>query len=92
MFYLHYTYVDKVFWEWQSADLPARLYEIGGTNVGNVDENDTWAEILSFVDYNGDYGNVTTLSHTLFVFEIQPNVAIGDVMDISDETICAEYI
>ena len=33
LFYLHHTWLDKVFWDWQALDLPARLTEIGGPNV-----------------------------------------------------------
>lgn len=32
IFYLHHTWLDKVFWDWQSADLPARLEDIGLPN------------------------------------------------------------
>jgi len=33
IFYLHHTWLDKVFWEWQALDLPARLSDIGGRTV-----------------------------------------------------------
>lgn len=33
LFYLHHTWLDKVWWEWQILDLPARLTDIGGRNV-----------------------------------------------------------
>ena len=33
IFYLHHTWLDKVFWEWQALDLPARLTDMGGGNV-----------------------------------------------------------
>lgn len=32
LFYLHHTWLDKIFWEWQALDLPARLGEISGLN------------------------------------------------------------
>ena len=32
IFYLHHTWLDKVFWDWQAQDLPARLKEIGLSN------------------------------------------------------------
>ncbi|KAK5657254.1 hypothetical protein OQA88_3313 [Cercophora sp. LCS_1] len=32
IFYLHHTWLDKLFWGWQSRGLPARLSEIGGVN------------------------------------------------------------
>ncbi|KAK3314267.1 hypothetical protein B0H66DRAFT_577922 [Apodospora peruviana] len=33
IFYLHHTWLDKVFWEWQVLDLPARLTDIGGRTI-----------------------------------------------------------
>ncbi|KAM7191450.1 tyrosinase [Rhypophila sp. PSN 637] len=33
IFYLHHTWLDKLFWEWQALDLPARLYDISGPNL-----------------------------------------------------------
>lgn len=32
LFYLHHSWLDKVWWDWQALDLPARLHDIGGTN------------------------------------------------------------
>jgi tyrosinase len=32
IFYLHHTWLDKIFWEWQALDLPARLNDMGGYN------------------------------------------------------------
>lgn len=36
VFYLHHTWLDKVFWDWQALDLPARLKDIGISNEYNV--------------------------------------------------------
>lgn len=33
IFFLHHTYLDKLWWEWQSQDLSQRLTEIGGNNT-----------------------------------------------------------
>ncbi|KAM7197047.1 tyrosinase [Naviculisporaceae sp. PSN 640] len=33
IFYLHHTWLDKLFWEWQALDLPARLFDISGPNL-----------------------------------------------------------
>ncbi|KAK4450357.1 tyrosinase [Podospora aff. communis PSN243] len=33
LFYLHHTWLDKVFWDWQALDLPARLTDMGGRLV-----------------------------------------------------------
>ena len=32
LFYLHHAWLDKVWWEWQAMDLPARLTDMGGPN------------------------------------------------------------
>jgi len=32
-FYLHHTWLDKLFWDWQALDLPARLSDISGPNL-----------------------------------------------------------
>ncbi|MBE3042204.1 tyrosinase family protein, partial [Candidatus Bathyarchaeota archaeon] len=36
IFYLHHTWLDKIFWDWQSEDLPARLEDIGLRNALTV--------------------------------------------------------
>ncbi|KAL2070975.1 hypothetical protein VTL71DRAFT_14001 [Oculimacula yallundae] len=33
LFYLHHTYLDKVWWDWQSTNLSSRLYDISGSNT-----------------------------------------------------------
>jgi len=38
IFYLHHTWLDKVWWEWQLLDLPARLTDIGGRNTQDGSE------------------------------------------------------
>ncbi|KAJ5762105.1 uncharacterized protein N7511_005487 [Penicillium nucicola] len=30
LFFLHHGNLDRVFWEWQNKDLPARLHQVGG--------------------------------------------------------------
>jgi tyrosinase len=35
IFYLHHTYLDKVWWGWQALNLPIRLSEISGGNIQN---------------------------------------------------------
>lgn len=34
LFYLHHTWLDKVFWDWQARDRATRTKTIGGTNIG----------------------------------------------------------
>lgn len=33
VFYLHHTWLDKVWWDWQALDLPSRLTDMGGRNI-----------------------------------------------------------
>ncbi|KAI0014819.1 Di-copper centre-containing protein [Xylariomycetidae sp. FL0641] len=33
VFYLHHGYLDKLWWDWQAGDLPARLADMGGNNT-----------------------------------------------------------
>ncbi|PVH96203.1 Di-copper centre-containing protein [Periconia macrospinosa] len=33
LFYLHHSYLDKLWWEWQKLDLPNRLLDVGGPNL-----------------------------------------------------------
>ena len=33
MFYVHHAFVDKLWWDWQVADLEKRLYANGGPTV-----------------------------------------------------------
>lgn len=33
LFYLHHTWLDKMWADWQARDLPKRLTEMGGNNL-----------------------------------------------------------
>jgi len=33
LFYLHHTWLDKLWWNWQAKDKTKRLTDISGTNV-----------------------------------------------------------
>jgi tyrosinase len=33
LFYLHHTWLDKIWADWQRKDLPKRLREMGGNNI-----------------------------------------------------------
>lgn len=34
LFYLHHTWLDKIWWDWQAKDRANRVKDIGGTNIG----------------------------------------------------------
>lgn len=66
IFYLHHTNLDRIWWQWQQADLPGRLEQMGGRNVP-VNATLTAAEWLypgpELLEYDGDPANVTTMNH-----------------------------
>ncbi|VUC32084.1 unnamed protein product [Clonostachys rosea] len=104
IFYLHHTWLDKVWWDWQAKDLPSRLKAMGGTNVQT--SNGTFAPNVpgyngttphdgkcgSLDSCPGDPGNITTLSHVLSSLGVVPDVTILDVMDIGSDYLCYEYV
>ncbi|KAL4803386.1 hypothetical protein BDV18DRAFT_40551 [Aspergillus unguis] len=94
LFYLHHAYIDRLWWQWQQADLPRRLSDMGGPNTPPLDVL-TGAGLgppgRALTDYNGDEGGETTLAHVLWVNGIQPNVTVADVMDLGGNVVCAEY-
>jgi len=134
-FWLHHTYLDKLWWQWQSLNLSSRLTDISGQNTdpsmsaglagfGGFGTNLTGLDFScfgagfpftmnstlnttgtglptlpmpipinpAFVDYFNDGGNVTTLNHVLNSAGIAKNATVGDVMDIRDDYVCAEYL
>ncbi|KAL4971058.1 tyrosinase family protein [Aspergillus stella-maris] len=95
LFFLHHTNLDRLWWEWQSANLSSRLYAISGTNIPDqtyLDENDFEFPSAALRDYDGDAGNVTTLNHVLWMGGVVPNATVGEVMDLHGERNCAEYV
>ncbi|KAI4601446.1 hypothetical protein KJ359_011575 [Pestalotiopsis sp. 9143b] len=95
IFFLHHTNLDRLWWLWQSANLTARLSDMGGQNVPTATFNaqNSWdAPGANFTDYSGDPGNVTTLAHVLSMYDMIPNVTIADIMDVGGEVVCAEYV
>ncbi|KAL4933212.1 putative amino acid transporter [Aspergillus undulatus] len=88
IFYLHHAYLDKLWWEWQLADLPTRLSDMGGPNVPPqfiLDTVQLKAPSKAVTDYSGDPGNETTLEHVLWMNGFLPNVTVAEVMDIGGD-------
>ncbi|KAK0752696.1 hypothetical protein B0T18DRAFT_450835 [Schizothecium vesticola] len=94
IFYLHHTWLDKLFWQWQSLDLATRLTEMGGGNVQTGFGFDSMRPPPGAAPQlpAGDPANTTTLSHSLNMFGVIPNATIADVMDIRGALLCFEYI
>lgn len=94
LFFLHYAWLDKIWWEWQSQN-SSRLTEIGGDNVppdSYYDFTGLDYPSAAILDYDGDSGNTTTLNHNLWMAGITDNFTIGDVMDLDNNLNCAEYV
>ncbi|KAI1339821.1 amino acid transporter [Xylariaceae sp. FL0016] len=95
LFFLHHTYLDRVWWQWQQDDLSTRLTDMGGRNIpyeSYLEDNDFDYPGADILDYDGDDGNVTTLNHNLWMVGLIANATIADVMDLGGDLICAEYI
>lgn len=95
IFFLHHAYIDRLWWQWQQANLTSRLTDISGPNVPSDDIlalGNLSYPTAAVLDYDGDSGNVTTLNHTLWMVNLIANATAGDVMDLGGSTSCAEYV
>ncbi|KAF2866050.1 hypothetical protein BDV95DRAFT_210831 [Massariosphaeria phaeospora] len=95
LFYLHHTWLDKIWWDWQAKDKKKRLSEISGTNIApdNIPGFPPRPpNIPKPTGAAGDPGNTTTLNHVLNMYGNGPNRTIADVMDIGNDILCYEYI
>ncbi|KAK6220675.1 hypothetical protein LQW54_001866 [Pestalotiopsis sp. IQ-011] len=95
LFFLHHAFIDLLWWRWQSADLDARLAEVGGVKAQSqlsCDRQGLRCAGASILDYDGDDGNQTTLNHVLWMMDLSPNVTVADVMNINSTSVCLEYI
>ncbi|KAM7188371.1 Di-copper centre-containing protein [Rhypophila sp. PSN 637] len=95
LFYLHHTWLDKVFWDWQAKDRQKRVSSIGGTNIG-PDSSPGFpprpSNIPKPTGAAGDPGTTTTLTHVLNMYGNSPNKTIADVLDIQGGFLCYEYV
>ncbi|KAI5777134.1 hypothetical protein EDC01DRAFT_714096 [Geopyxis carbonaria] len=77
LFYMHHTWLDRVWWLWQQEGLPARLKDFSGYTTPRKPATG-WVN--------------ATLKDTLNMFGIIPNATVADVMDPLGELMCFEYI
>ncbi|KAI5852015.1 hypothetical protein BZA05DRAFT_445177 [Tricharina praecox] len=76
LFYLHHTFLDRVWWRWQERDLPARLEDIAGYTT-QTRPRSGWVN--------------ATLDDELNMYGIIPNATVREVMDIKGG-LCFEYV
>ncbi|KAH7389990.1 hypothetical protein BKA66DRAFT_558580 [Pyrenochaeta sp. MPI-SDFR-AT-0127] len=96
LFYLHHTWLDKMWADWQAKDKTKRLTEMGGTNVMPQNMEGFFparpASIPRPTGAAGDPGSTTTLTHVLNMYGNGPNRTIADVMDTGGDILCYEYV
>lgn len=97
VFFLHHANLDRLWWEWQTRDLPGRLRDMGGRNTPSAEflanPAREWAPPgPALTAYSGDPGDTTTLGHTLWMGGLVPNATVADVMDIQGAFLCFDYV
>ncbi|KAL8366403.1 hypothetical protein RB595_004940 [Gaeumannomyces hyphopodioides] len=95
LFYLHHTWLDKLYWDWQKRNRTVRTATISGSNIGvefaggfNIRPPGMPAPTGA----DGDPGTETTLGHVLNMFGNSPNKTVADVLDIQGDYLCYEYV
>lgn len=95
VFFLHHANLDRHWWQWQKANLSARLTDMSGSvfpKESAMIAGDWLMPSSAYLDYDGDPGNQTTLNHVLWTMGIMPNHTIAEVMDLQGSLICADYV
>lgn len=66
LFFLHHSYLDKLWWEWESVNTSTRLTDISGRNYPEnaylLVDSDYIFPLAQLLENSGDPGNVTTLA------------------------------
>ncbi|RPA77868.1 Di-copper centre-containing protein [Ascobolus immersus RN42] len=81
LFYLHHTYLDRIWWQWQKKDLKKRLVDIAGYT----------SNFPPKPEEPGQGWVNATLDDTLDMFGIIPNATVREVMDIRAWPLCFDY-
>jgi tyrosinase len=77
LFYLHHTFLDRVWWQWQERDLQRRLGEVTG-GVPSFAEDGHWVGI--------------SLDDVMDVHGVIPSERVRELMDIRGQALCYEYM
>lgn len=83
IFFLHHVYIDRLWWQWQTANPESRMYDISGTAF-----NKTYLEVKG-LEAPGTAN--TTLDFVINVADILDDVIVEDVMNIQNGLLCYEY-
>ncbi|ETS86011.1 hypothetical protein PFICI_04036 [Pestalotiopsis fici W106-1] len=83
IFFLHHNYVDRIWWQWQTANPDSRMYDMSGTTF-----NTTYLTVEGI-----DAPDVATasLDYVINIADILPDVIIGDVMNVQNGLLCYDY-
>ncbi|RDI82366.1 hypothetical protein Vi05172_g7687 [Venturia inaequalis] len=76
LFYLHHTYLDRLWWQWEQIDAAGRMFAMGGNTTVTEPPG-------GFVEMTIDY--------EMNMFDIVPNVTIADVVNIQGGYLCYDY-
>ena len=77
LFYMHHSFLDKVWWDWQKRDFTKRLTEISGYETA-VRPSTGWVN--------------ASMNSKLYMYDIVPNATIGELMDTRGDRLCFEYV
>ncbi|KAF4819272.1 N-acetyl-6-hydroxytryptophan oxidase ivoB [Colletotrichum siamense] len=84
-FFLHHNYIDRLWWQWQTANAPVRFSDMSGQAF-----NSTNLEALGQTGPTGGWPNAT-LDYPLWMADILPNVTISEVMNVQGGLLCYDY-
>lgn len=77
LFFLHHANLDRVWWSWQTRDLPKRLKDISGP--------------IHLMDYTNAQGGNVTLDFEMTMGVNARNITVEDTMNIMGDTFCFTY-
>lgn len=76
LFYLHHTYLDRLWWQWEQINAKDRMFSIGGNTT--------------VTEPPGGFVKMT-IDYEMNMYDIVPNVTISDVVNIQGGYLCYDY-
>lgn len=83
IFFLHHNYVDRIWWQWQTANPDSRMYDMSGTTF-----NTTY---LTAEGIDAPATATAGLDYILNIADILPDVTIEEVMNVQNGLLCYDY-